>query len=130
MRRSLIDVDDPTTWSAAVTAWVAPYAESLRGTTNYTSDLKVPLEREDELRALLAGHKLVAYHCTRLLDHEVEGIRAQGLRPLTHELVLERIGRAHELAHLTDAERVELLEQNVFAVKDSRYRENQACLVL
>src|SRR5688500_10409141 len=103
MHRSLLDVDDPTTWPAAVHAWVNPYAETLRGTTSYTSDRAVPREREDELRALLAGYKLIAYHCTRLLDHELERMRAHGLRPLTHELVIERIDRAHEQDHLSEA---------------------------
>jgi hypothetical protein len=130
MHGSLISVDDPTTWPAAVHEWVNPYADTLLGTTSHTSDLAVPIEREDELRALLARYKLIAYHCARLLDHEVEGIRVHGLRPLTHELVVERIERAHEHGHLSEAERGLLRERNVFGINEAEYRENQVCLVL
>ncbi|WP_282268453.1 hypothetical protein [Stenotrophomonas sp. PS02298] len=44
-----------------------------------------------EAEALLLGHRLVGYHCTRLTAPEVVGIRANGLRALTPHLVAERI---------------------------------------
>jgi hypothetical protein len=126
----LIDIDDPVTWPTPVDSWVGPFVERLRCTTTHTSDLAVPLDREDELRGLLIGYKLIAYHCTRLLDEEVEAVHAGGLRPLTRALVDERMERAQALGYLTDAERNRLRARNVFAIDDARYRENQVCLVL
>jgi hypothetical protein len=130
VQRVLVDVDDPTTWPKGIPEWVAPYVDALRGTTIYTSDLRVPLEREDELRTLLAGHRMLAFHCTRLLDHEVADVRAHGLRPLTLELVNERIERAHAHGYLGDADRNRLRERNVFAMNEAEYREDKVCVVL
>jgi hypothetical protein len=124
-----IDIDESGTWPEPVREWVKPYVESLRGTTTFTSDLAVPLEREDELRALL-GDQLLAFHCTRLLDHELDAVRRQGLRPLTLELVVERIDAAHAHGHLSDRDRERLRQRNLFALNDARYREQQVCLVL
>jgi hypothetical protein len=45
--------------------WVTPVAGRLRGSTEYTGDLAVPIEREDEFRELLA-RPLLAYHLSGL----------------------------------------------------------------
>jgi hypothetical protein len=128
--RPLVDIDDPSNWPPAVREWSERYAADLRGTTAYTSDLAVPLEREDELRGLLAGHKLRAFHCTRLPDHEVTAIKTEGLVPLTEELVHRRIDRAHELGLLTDEAGEHLRAMNVFALGAEQNREDQVCLIL
>jgi hypothetical protein len=127
---SMIDLDKPTTWPSAVMDWAGSYAESLRGSTHLTPDLDVPLEGEDEFRSLLDGHGVLAFHCTRLLDHEVKAIRTQGLRMLTRELVEERIAEAHCRGCITDGQQNVALERNVFARHDEHGREGQVCLVL
>ncbi|MBW8311262.1 MAG: hypothetical protein K0M64_04435 [Rhizobium sp.] len=43
------------------------------------------------LEALLRGHRLVGYHCTRLTPEEVERIRRDGLRALSPNFVRERL---------------------------------------
>lgn len=126
----MVDVDEPATWPSAVADWANDYAQKLRGSTLHTSDLAVPLERKDELRSLLEDYKLLAFHCTRLLDHEVAAIRQRGLRVLSHELVSERIANAYERGLVTDEQRDHLQAANVFAIGAEDHREGQVCLVL
>lgn len=130
VERVLVDIDDSTTWPAAIKEWAERYADGIGRTTTYTSDLGVPLQREDELRGLLAGYKLLSFHCTRLPDHEVAAIKADGLRPLTEALVLARIDRAHELGLLTDEALAHLRATNVFAIGAAANRKDQICLIL
>lgn len=87
--KSPVDVDDRTTWPPQVSEIVDQWAKQYKGTTKYTSDLALPLE--DEFRELLSGRLLRAYHCTRLLPHEVRMVRETGLRPLSADLLCERI---------------------------------------
>jgi hypothetical protein len=124
-----IDVDDPRTWPAEVVHWVTPVAERLRGSTEYTSDLAVPLDAEDGFRAMLT-RPLLAYHCTRLLDRETEGIRREGLRTLSRQLVEERIASAEESGDLDEQTAKRLRAENVYALEARENREGQVCLVL
>jgi hypothetical protein len=117
----MIDVDDRTTWPD----WLHPWAtEALRRGSGRL------IEEDEAFRARLSGTKLLAFHCTRLLDHELAWIRERGLRPLTLELVEERIRVAHERAHLDLSEHDRLLASNTFAVRDDRNRRDRVCLIL
>lgn len=125
----LVDVDDLETWPAEVRAWVDKYRR-LRGSTKYTLDLEVPAEREDEFRSLLGGHKVLTFHCTRLLEHEADRIRQHGLRRLTKELVAERILEAHTFGSLTDEQRRYVEDKHAFAGGWEQHREGRVCLVI
>jgi hypothetical protein len=81
-------------------------------------DLRVPVGWNAEFRRLFVGHRLRAYHATRLLDHEVAMIRGQGLRLLDEDLVVGRIKSAHESGHLSRVLRDRLLTGHVFAEAD------------
>jgi hypothetical protein len=76
---------------------------------------------------------LRAYHCTRLLPHEVSMIREQGLRPLTEALVTDRIRQAHKYHAITRAQRDELLRGGHVFCDSERWRrkgrENQVCFI-
>ena len=126
----LVYLDDPDTWPEQVRERANAWADRLRGTTDYPSDLDLEHEDEDAFTALFADRCLVAYHATRLLDHEVAGIRANGLRRASYELVLDRIAAAHAEAAIDDELRERLVDANVFAERDSSGRENQVCAVL
>jgi len=77
------------------------------------------------------GHLLVVYHATRLLDHEIDAIRRDGLLPLSEELVRTRIEAAHDLGYLTHNERNQLLARNLFVDgSDVSIREGQVCFFL
>lgn len=131
-QRVVVEVDDVATWPPEVVKWIDDHAAELRGTAEYTCDLRI--EDEDDLQQLVSAHFVRAYHCTRLLDHEREMIIEQGLRCLEPDLVAERIRRAYEVGVLTDAERAVFDAGHQFA--DPRWSsrvphtEGQVCLIV
>lgn len=125
-----VDVDDPDTWPSEVIDLVADWAEQYRGATEYTSDLPLPFEGADLLLDALGGRLLRARHCTRLLPHEVEMIRSRGLRPLSPELMSDRINTAEDLGCISPEDAQKLHTAHVFATGEQQYREAQVCLVL
>ena len=127
-----VDLDDVTTWPQAVVAFADEAAQRMRGVTEYTPDLPGELvDREREFQGLLSEHKLLAFHCTRLFDHEVAAIRRGGLRRLSRELVIEKIEQGHALGLLSDRERDRCLAGNVYAIENAvEAREDKVCLVV
>ena len=125
-----LDVDDPSTWPAALFARAQELAADLRNTTEYQGDLGVPLAAEDDFRALPSGCLVRAYHATQLLDHEVQMIRTQGLRPLSAESVKDRIDAAYEHSCISAAEKEMLHHSHVFETGEAEYRAGQCCFFL
>ena len=123
-----LDIDDPSTWPSAVLEPVRMVAEQLRGTTELTNDLNIPLDDEDDFHALLSGWLVRAFHATRLLDHEVQMIRAQGLRPLSVELIEERINNAFDHSCVSEEERDQLRNAHVFATGETLNRAGEVSL--
>lgn len=107
----IVEVDDPGTWPTAVAEFVTGCEVELRGLGLTPAELVVRADVYDErLAHLLAGHRLRAYHCARLLEHEVAGIRSQGLRPLSAELVADKLEGAVRCGAITADERASLHE--------------------
>jgi hypothetical protein len=125
-----IDIDRPETWPAEVRREANRMAESLAGATPYTADLRLPEHYDDEFRRLLAGHRLRAYHATRLLPHEIEDVRSGGLRCLTRDLVARRLQGLQASGLVTDSEVEELGSRTVFALGNYENRQDQTCFVL
>jgi hypothetical protein len=125
-----IDVDRPEDWPADVAEVVQEHAGRLRGTTEHASDLELSYDDEGEFLDLLAGRPLRMYHCTRLLDVEVEAIRQHGLRLLSRELMADKIQAAVHAAAITAADGQHLEWAHVFAVGEHDNRQDQICLVL
>jgi len=108
----VVDVDDPTTWPQPLAAFVQQRVEE---SELEELDLYVDLplhELEAEARRMLAGCLVRARHCTRLLDHEAEAIRSQGLRPLDLALVRERLDQVFERGLLTEEQHALLVREN------------------
>lgn len=124
----VVDVDDRSTWPLGVVEHAQMLADQLRGTTEYTNNLDVPSDTEDDFRALLSGWLVRAFHATRLLDHEVQMIRAQGLRPLSSELVEERINAAFDHSCISEEERVQLHASHVCASGEEQGRVGEISL--
>jgi len=125
-----ITVDDPQTWPAEVQAACEELAARAMDSPEYVSDLNLSSENEDSFRTLLRGHLVVAFHATRLLPHEVQGIRTGGLRRLTAELVMDRVEQASNHGLITDEERAALRGAHVFATGEARNREGRVCFFL
>ena len=126
----LVNLEEPNTWPQPLIELTAAWAERLRGSTQFTSDLRLPINLREDFEAALGTGRLLAFHATRLFDHEVEAIRDEGLRKLTPDLVNDRIESAYKRGLLTNGERDRCLSRNVFAIENQAGRENQVCLVI
>jgi hypothetical protein len=122
-----IDPDNQKTWPSEVAEFVRRAAAPVKRTARHTSDLLV-LEGEERFVQLLRGSTVRTYHCTRLLDHELAGIRANGLRRLTADLVLERIDKALECKAITPTEAEQFHKGHAFAIGEETDREGRVCL--
>ena len=76
-----VDPDEACTWPAALCDALAEAVADVDPETA-ASDLEVPLS-DTEVTALLDGRPLRVYHATRLLPHEIESVRGDGLHALT-----------------------------------------------
>jgi hypothetical protein len=112
-----VDSDDPRSWPEDIRDWVAREAAHRNPASSTAGDLGWDLvEREAELRALLAPHKS-------------DNVRAFGLRPLTPGLVHRRLREAHEDGLLSEAEHARLDARSVYALGEDDNRDGQVCLI-
>ncbi len=125
-----VDVDNRITWPPKVDDIVDKWAKQYNGTAKYTNDLALPIEDEEAFRELLSGHLLRAYHCTRLLPHEIPMVVEAGLRPLSADLLNDRINSAQEAGAIGLEDAEDLRAGHVFATGEEEYRENQVSLIL
>lgn len=124
----VIDIDDQATWPAELLEQVDAWLEALEPGQEYTGDLDLP--QDEWTPDLLDGRPLRAYHATRLLPHEVRRVWAEGLLPLTHELVESRIAAAHAAGDIDDEDAALFRRTNVFRHDGGRGRRDQVCLIL
>lgn len=125
-----IDVDDPTAWPSDLRGEVAAVAERLVGTTEHTSDLEVTNQDESVIMCSLAGVDVRLYHATRLLPHEVDQIRHEGLRVLDVDLINEKLDGALRAGMLSVAERTQLASTHAPIDGSAGRRAAQVCAVL
>lgn len=108
----LVDVENPDTWPSGTMEIAAGYVSKIQGSDTPLEDLAREAGRLDtEIAALLEGHRLRAYHCTRLLDYEVAGIWSDGLQPFSDELRGDKLAAAQANGYLT-AEEYETLRNS------------------
>jgi hypothetical protein len=126
----VIDIDQRSTWPTDLASAIEIAArdfdlDALQRTRSTGID-------ESRMRALLRGNRVRAFHCTRLLEHEVEMVRSQGLRLLTEELIKERLDRARDAGAITDEEHAALLKGNALKTKKGRAERlgKSVCFVL
>ncbi|NRD67992.1 hypothetical protein HRD49_40305 [Corallococcus exiguus] len=124
----MIDPDDVSTWPDDLRDYVDELAASAPGDVEYTADLRL-LDEAKPMLAMLSGAVVRAYHCTRLLPHEVVGVRQNGLKVLSSDLMAAKIGDALSAGAISRAESVELMDGHVFAKGLARHRKGRVCLV-
>ena len=100
-RTGIVELADPLTWPEAIRGLVS--AQPAWGGTDSASDLEVYYD-PGAVVAALDGYRLRAFHATRLLDQEVQEVRAKGLRRLGPELVKDRLAGAVAVGALTKEE--------------------------
>jgi hypothetical protein len=123
-----IDVDDQATWPDELLEQVDAWLAALEPGQEYPGDLDLP--QDEWAPELLAGRPLRAYHATRLLPHEVLRVLAEGLLPLTRDLVESRIAGAHAAGYIEDEDAALFRRTNVFRHDGGRGRRDQVCLIL
>lgn len=120
-----IDLEDDSTWSAEMSRLVADASvtvacwgvgedavagELVSRDHDYSEGL------EADLRAAIAGKRVLAYHASCLLPHELEGIRNRGMQLLSRSLIEEKLSSArHHYPDLIDDETVALLGKSARA---------------
>ncbi|MFI7356072.1 hypothetical protein ACIBTP_19255 [Streptomyces avidinii] len=128
----IIEIDRPGVWPDELTAYVKAAAGLVGGFTTY-AELCEDGELGDfdpGLRELLARRLLRTFHATRLLDYEVDDIKAQGLRRLTPQLLEDRQDKALAAGVITAEEHKTLCESSVFKTERfARFRLNKICVV-
>lgn len=117
----LVDPDLPGSWPRALSDLIQLIDEQVPP-SQYVSDLAVPEEGDVEIRRILSGVRVKAFHATRLLPHEGEGIRAKGLRVFGRELFDDRIEAAFRGGHITEPQREALHAAHMFAVGEENDR--------
>ncbi|WP_326647258.1 hypothetical protein [Streptomyces sp. NBC_01750] len=130
----IVDADVRATWPRPLADLVDRLVDDACHTGHapeYYQDLDI-LSLENAVLEHLEGHLVRARHSTRLLDHEKDAIRAQGLRLLNAGLVNDRLDQAHDLGHLTDAEYETLRSVNETVPEHRGWgrREDQVCLTM
>lgn len=58
----------------------------------------------DNLNKILFQHKIIGYHCTRLIDSEINNVKSQGLKILSKDSILQRLQSALHQGLLTTEE--------------------------
>ncbi|GAA2181964.1 hypothetical protein GCM10009847_25670 [Leucobacter tardus] len=113
-----IELDDVRTWPECLQQRFAEPSSELAPLT------------DELLVELLEGRPLRMYHATRLLPHEVDRIKAEGLLRLTHELVQSKLDDAVRVGAMTEAQAVEARAGSIIETKYEGRREGQVCFVL
>jgi hypothetical protein len=128
----LVDLGEMSTWPAEVVDAVKDLTEDVQRTSN-VSELQLPDGADEQLRALLNGTRFLAFHASRLLDHEVAMIQQRGLRPFGRDLFDDKIQTAFAHGALTADERDALLAGHMRAPDAPQQlgiRDNQVCVIL
>ncbi|WP_132190136.1 MULTISPECIES: hypothetical protein [Kribbella] len=126
---AIVDLDDQESWPAGVADLAHGEARRLAGTTEHYTDLRVV--QDHDLLADLSGHKLRAFHSTRLLDVEVSAIRETGLVALSEDLITTRLGYAVAAGALSPEAAEVIASEHLLNDLDGRgaYRVGQVCFV-
>jgi hypothetical protein len=103
MTKTLLDVEVPRTWPAALVGAVDEVIR--RGLADPgASSLWVGDEGEGLVAHAASGAMVRLFHATRLLPHEVVAVRTHGLRLLDDSLVTEKLDAAVAAGVLAEAE--------------------------
>jgi hypothetical protein len=98
-----VEIDLVATWPAPLLAWarraVENRADALRD--GYISGFA---DEDARVWDHIGGRGVCVYHCARLLTHEINDIRHNGLLPLSQTLVDERIRSAEQHGYLSKGE--------------------------
>ncbi|MGN2638587.1 hypothetical protein ACTD5D_20895 [Nocardia takedensis] len=123
-----ISLDDTGTWPPELRTLATIGSREPACQTRFTSDLEPSAEISNAIDAVLVEHGVVVYHCTRLMDVEVEDIRANGLRAASAELLKDKVTTACHRNFLTYEQAEHIIATGVLNSADQRsVRTNELC---
>lgn len=120
----IVDLDDQSTWPEDVITFIREKSDSVNLEENSSMSIG-----DDVLLPLLNGSSLLVYHATRLLPHEKEDIRVNGLHILTEEFAARKIRKAVENGYLAEEIGKELQQEIALWDDSDGKRTNQICFV-
>lgn len=85
---------------------------------------------QEDWRVLFEGRPLRTYHAARLLPHEVEAIKRNGLKILSRQLLEQRLTQAQELGYLDSKLAGWIRSRHVFAQGREGYRAGKVYSIL
>ncbi|TDU73491.1 hypothetical protein [Streptomyces sp. KS 21] len=132
MGAEIIEIDRPGEWPDDLTAYVKAAADAAGSVATYAELCEDGALGDfyTGLRELLAGRLLRTFHATRLLDYEVDDVKADGLRRLAPRLLQDRQDKALASGVITADERDALRESSVFKTERfAQFRLNKVCVV-
>jgi hypothetical protein len=120
----LVNPDDDSTWPREVSIFIRKLKDAKSKNSIFLID------QDRELRGLLQDSFILAYHATRLLPWEIDGIRKMGLRILDKELVRERVRLAVQHQCLTEEIGKQVVLGSTLWTEPSTKRSDRICLLL
>ena len=121
----IVDIDDLVTWPDEVVEFIETQSQIFDlGKDSYMS------AGNRVLAGLFDSSFILVYHATRLLPHEIDDIRANGLKILTEELIEKKIREAVHYEYLPKEIGEELRDGSTFKTRAKEKRANQICVVL
>lgn len=121
----IVDIDNQATWPEDVVTFIEERSNSIDLEENSSMSIG-----DEILLPLLNTSFLLVYHATRLLPHEKDDIRTNGLQILTEELVAKKIRDAVHFGYLTERMGEELLCGSTLRTRSEEKRANQICFVV
>lgn len=125
MLDKIVDIDDFATWPDEVVKFIEKQSKIF----DLGEDPFMSVGNRT-LVGLLDSSLILVYHATRLLTHETDDIRTNGLKILTKELVDKKIREAVHYGYLTEEIGEEIRDGSTFRTRASEKRANQICFVL
>lgn len=123
-----VDPDEPGTWPAGLRAVIAQVVDGVKP-GSYVDELDIGFD-DDYVLELFQGRPLRAYHATRLLPHEVDSVKRDGLRRLTEDHIERRIAGAVDVGAIDSEAAGFLLAHTVFVKKHAvENRKDQVCAI-
>lgn len=123
-----VDVDDVSSWPLQLREHTDAWLQRLQETPPAPNEPEIGWDADEPLLAVLGGRLLRTYHCTCLLDHEAALIRDHGLRPLSRELIEERIDEARAASITPPTRRTCCTDRTSTAGRDHGSRSGQVWL--
>jgi hypothetical protein len=124
-----IEIDDPKTWALNLCSAVSRAAAKLQGTAAFPGDLRLDPWDLSEIRDALAGVRVLLFHASRLVPHEVDDIHRSGLKRLNAELIEAKVRAALAKGYLTASEAHDLHAHHAPLDGSTGHRAGQVCAI-